>query len=112
MSLALFHRETNLLGVTREYYSDDEGNITVNAIQDLEPLLDHNKAVANDRGKKITSEFANPIATIPPVVALHWLNTEGWWVFDASKCPDAQKKLQQKLNDPDWRYLRTSELRM
>lgn len=108
--MRLIHAETNQLGVTRRYYADDDGNITVEAEQDLEPLLDRNKAAANDRGKRITSEIANPVATIPPVIALHWLNTEGWWVFDAGKCPDAEKKLRQKLNDPDWRHLRTSEL--
>src|SRR3546814_13787068 len=81
MSLTLFHTETNKLGVTRQFFSDEEGNVTVNAIQDLEPLLDRNKAAANDRGKAITSEYANPVATIPPVVALMWLQQEGWWVF-------------------------------
>lgn len=107
-----FHSYVTPLGVTRDYYSDDEGNITVNASQDLEPLLDRNKAAANDRGKRITSDYANPIATIPPVIALHWLKTEGWWVFDADKDEGVEKKLNQKLNSSDWRYLRTSELRV
>jgi hypothetical protein len=110
--MQMFHVETNALGVTRQYFSDDDGNITVNAIQDLEPLLDRNKSVANDRGRRIDSDYANPVATIPPVVALHWLQTEGWWVFDADKDPDVERKLNQKLNCSDWRHLRTSELRM
>jgi len=108
--MRLCHVETNALGVTRQFFVDEDGNMTVNAIQDLTPLFDRNKAAANDRGKAITSEYANPVATIPPVVALHWLNTEGWWVFDAGKDPDVEKKLRRKLNDPDWRHLRTSEL--
>lgn len=108
--MQLFHVETNALGVTRQYFSDDKGNITVNAIQDLEPLLDRNKAAANDRGKRITSDYANPIATIPPVIALKWFNEEGWWIYDADKDEDVQKKLNEKLNSSDWRYLRTSEL--
>src|SRR3546814_5077033 len=90
--------------------SDWSSDVCSSDLQDLEPLLDRNKAAANDRGKAITSEYANPVATIPPVVALMWLQQEGWWVFDAQKCPDVQKKLRQKLNDPDWRHLRTSEL--
>lgn len=106
----LVHTETNGVGVTRQFFIDDEGNVTVNAVQDLEPLLDRNKAASNERGKRVTDDYANPIATIPPVIALHWLNTEGWWVFDASKDPDVEKKLKRKLNDPDWRHLRTSEL--
>lgn len=110
--MQLFHTETNALGVTRQYFSDDEGNITVNAIQDLEPLLDRNKAAANDRGKSITSDYANPIGTIPHVIAHKWLLEEGWFWMDADKDPDVDKKLKAKLNSSEWRYLRTSELRL
>lgn len=110
--MQLFHVETNDLGVTRQYYSDDKGNITVNASQDLTTLLDRNKAAANDRGKDITSDYANPIGTIPHVVALKWLNDEGWWWMDADHDPEVDRKLKRKLNDPEWRYLRNSELRV
>lgn len=105
-----FHVETNALGVTRRFFSDGEGNITVEAIQDLTPLLERNKAAANDRGKSITSEIANPIASIPPIFVVKWLNEDGFNVFDADRCEFAEKKLKRKLNDPDWRFLRTSEL--
>lgn len=108
--MRLFHTETNLLGVTRQYFCDDDGNISVNASQDLEPLLERNKSVANDRGKRVTSDYANPVATIPPIILLKWMNEEGWNAYDADKDPDVDRKLKQKLNDPEWRYLRTSEL--
>lgn len=110
--MQLFHVETNGLGVTRQFFSDDEGNITVNTIQDVEPLLDRNKAVANDRLKKVDGDYSLPVATVPPVVMMHWLQTEGWWFYDAFTDPDVEKKLNAKLNDPDWRHLRTSELRI
>lgn len=110
--MQLFHVETNALGVTRQYFSDDKGNITVNAMQDLTDLLDRNKASANDRGKDITSEYATPIGTIPHVIALKWLSEEGWWWMDADQDPDVDRKLKRKLNDPEWRYLRNSELRV
>ena len=110
--MRLIHTETNALGVTRRYYGDDDGNITVEAEQDLEPLLDRNKAIQVENGKKITSDYSNPIATIPPIFITKWLNEEGWFVYDADKCPDAEKKFKRKLNDPDWRWLRTSELRV
>jgi hypothetical protein len=108
----LFHAETNALGVTRRYYADDDGNITVEAEQDLEPLLERNKALANENGKRIASDYSNPIASIPPVIVVKWLTEEGWNVFDAQRDPEVQKKLNRKLNDPDWRFLRTSELRV
>lgn len=109
-SLRLIHQETNALGVTRRFWADDEANITVEAVQDLEPLIERNKRAANDRGKKITSDVVNPIATIPPIFQLKFLKEEGWWIGDVDKCDWAEKKLKQKLNDPDWRFLRTSEL--
>lgn len=105
-----FHVETNALGVTRRFFSDGEGNITVEFEQDLTPLLERNKAAANDRGKSITSEVANPIASIPPIFYVKWLNEEGFDIFEADRCDFASKRLRQKLNDPDWRFLRTSEL--
>lgn len=108
--MKLLDTYTNALGVTRRIFGDDDGNLTVEASQDLTALLDRNKAAANDRGKCITSDYSNPVATIPPVVALMWLEQEGWWVFDAGKDPDVERKLNQKLNSSDWRHLRTSEL--
>lgn len=110
--MELFHTETNAFGVTRRYYSDDQGNITVDTSQDLQALVDHSKRTQVDRGKKITSEYANPIGMIPPVFHLKWLNEEGWNVFDADKDPSVEKKLRQKMNDPDYMWLRTSELRL
>ena len=110
--MRLIHTEANALGVTRRFYGDDDGNITVEAIQDLEPLIEHNKALQLHNGKTITSEYANPIATIPPIFVLKWLKEEGWYVYDADKDEGVDKKLKQKLNDPEWRWLRSSELRV
>lgn len=109
--MRLAHAETNEWGITRRYYIDEmTGEITVSEGQDVEPLLDRNKRMANDNGKTITSEVANPIASIPAATILKWFREEGWWLYDADKDPDVQKKLQQKLNCSDWRAIRTSEL--
>lgn len=110
--MRLFHQYTNELGVTRQFFSDDDGNITVNMMQDVSGILEQNKRAANDRGKSITSDYANPIGSIPHVIAKKWLDEEGWFWMDADKDPDVDKKLKAKLNDPEWRYLRTSELRL
>jgi hypothetical protein len=82
--------------------------VQIHYSQDATPLLDRNKSAQTFRGKRITSDYANPIASIPPIIAMKWLNEEGWWVYD----PAAKDKLKAKLNDPEWRYLRTSELRV
>ena len=106
----LCHVETNPFGITRQFYIDDKGNVTVNAIQDVEANLENNKANAAERGKRITSEVSNPVAHIPHIVGLKWLAEEGWWWMDADKDPGVDKKLKQKLNSSEWRHLRTSEL--
>ena len=106
----LCHVSRNEFGIARQFFIDDEGNVTVNAIQDVEPNIENNKANANERGKRITSEVANPVAHIPHIVGLKWLTEEGWWWQDADKDPDVDKKLKAKLNSNEWRHLRTSEL--
>lgn len=111
--MRLVHQYTNEWGVTRQFYMDDlTGEMTVNAVQDVESVLDRNKRLANENGKRIGSEYANAIASVPAVTYLKWFAEEGWWIFDADKDPDVAKKLHAKLNCSDWRNLRTSELRI
>ena len=51
-----------------------------------------------------------PGASIPASVRLKWILEEGWDWFDAGRDPDVARKFRQKLNDPEWRHLRTSSL--
>ena len=106
------HQYTNEWGVTREFFMGDDGELTIKVSQDVAPLLEQNKVTANERGKTIDSDYANPVASIPPSLYLKWFGEEGWWIFDADKDPDVEKKLNAKLNCSDWRHLRTSELRI
>jgi hypothetical protein len=108
----LIHREYNAMGVLREMTIDEKGNVEVNLVQDLEPLVEQNKRAQLERGKRITSDYANPIGTIPHVIALKWLREEGWWWMDADQDPAVDKKLKEKLNSSEWRWLRNSELRV
>lgn len=110
-ALRLIHSEVNDFGVTRFYWGDDNGNITVQAQQDLQQFVDDNKRTQIDRGKKITSDVCNPIGQIPHIIGMKWLHEEGWWWQDCDRDPSIEKKLRAKLNDSDYRYLlRTSEL--
>jgi len=109
--MRLMHTEINEWGVARRYYADDmTGEITVAIEQDAAPIVEENKRKANENGKAIASEVACPAASIPVGVILKWFHEEGWWVYDANKDPDVERKLNQKLNDSEWRHLRTSEL--
>lgn len=88
----------------------NNGVLTVYREQDVEPVLNANRAAFNEApswrpwgsGRKDVS--MRMVADIPNIVVEQWLK-EGINIF--SPDPDMQKKFRKKLNDPEWRYLRT-----
>jgi hypothetical protein len=87
----------------------EDGKTRFVAEADVAPVLEHNKAAANHNDGYSASRDLRRVASIPYVVMIKWLNEEGFWALDADKDPDVAKKLAAKLNDPDWRYLRTAD---
>jgi hypothetical protein len=94
---------TNGLVTTMEI-DGDKTNISKS--QDVEPLLDYNKAKSNETGKKIYSDAYNHVASIPPSIQVKWLFEEGLDIYN----PDHAERLRRKLNSNEYMYLRTSEL--
>ena len=101
-------------GITtyRRFNYSPHGRSTVDYVahQDVESILEANKAErwnakgrVCERGRK-----GLKVARIPISVQYKWLTEEGWDCL--SPDPDCQKKLTQKLNDPEWRHLRCAEL--
>lgn len=78
-----------------------DGNFLIHSYEDVAPLLDNNKMLRNDRVVDKRSEMRH-VADIPATVIHKWLQ-EGIDVWSG----EHQKEVAQKLNDPDWRYLRT-----
>lgn len=76
--------------------------------QDTTPILEQNKAAANHNDGYSASRELRRVASVPYIVALKWLNEEGWWMFDPA-CAD---KLAAKLNSSEWQHLRTAEGRV
>ena len=85
---------------------DRAGTVIASATQDVEPVLERNQ---NLRAEPQTSDWGRHVATIPNVILLKWLNeahargNTGLRMF--TKEFDALVK--RKLEDPDWKYLRT-----
>lgn len=82
----------------------DETHISYSA--DSKPVIERNKAVQNDTEyskKGIKQEFWK-YAEIPVEVQLDWLINKG--VDIANR--DHAKKMFQLLNDPEYRYLKTT----
>lgn len=94
-------------GVEEWLHTDDGEHFTLERRQDVESVLDANKraAVANPKGYGETREFQK-VATIPIGVQFEWIRKYG---------ADPLKKgnealLKRLLNDPEYRWLRCSEV--
>ena len=89
-----------------EYHPDTDMTI-VSREQDVESILELNKAKAND-----TDYTKNGIkngwwqyASYPLVIIEKWLTEDGIDVFN----PEHEKRRLQKLNQPEYRYLKTTQ---
>ena len=84
------------------------GDVQIETTQDVEPMLDQNKALQNDEGYSkngIKNEMWH-FASIPIVVQLQWLKKYGP-VNDPMKKGN-ERLLFSLLNDPEYRYLKTT----
>ena len=88
------------------WHPQPDGTFLIEHEQDVEASLDHNKAMANedDRGWSASRELRR-VAHVPNIIIVKWLQ-EGLDIFDPD--PEMQKRYRAKLNDPDWRWLRTA----
>jgi len=93
----------------RTYMTVDGETTTITKKQNIEGHLAVNRALAIANGKRMKSEYANPVASIPAIVQVKWLIEEGWDCTHTHD-PDVQKKLKAKLNSNEYMYLRTSEI--
>jgi hypothetical protein len=81
-----------------------ERKVHVDHSADCEPYLDANKA-AQAEPQKFAGSFRR-VASIPPIIILKWMNEHGVNWFRMPKAEKA-KFIARKLNDPDYRYLKT-----
>lgn len=84
----------------------ENGNLTVHTYQDVEDIIERNKRLQTVEQR---SDWGRHIAEIPNNILNQWLNEE-WAKGNTSiKLFDDEfnKLVQRKLNDPDWRWLRT-----
>lgn len=90
--------------VTRDFLDVGDGKFALQATQDVQPILDANKAdqTFNPSGYSPSRELKH-VARIPLVVAEKWLNDYGVDVLN----PDHKPAVRKLLNDRDWLFLRT-----
>lgn len=93
-----------------EYFFKDNGDGTyeVFSTQENDALLDRNAAMANHNDGWSASRDIRRAASIPMNLIQKWRNEEGWNALD----PKHDDKLTAKLNDIDYRKLRTAHWRV
>ena len=89
----------------------EDGKVIQTRIQDTDPYLDHNKAVFNDApGKFERKNRIQAVASIPMVayfeIVVNKMGIPPHRMFQLT--PDEKKVRNRWLNDPEYRYLRTS----
>lgn len=90
-------------GDVGHFWRDDgEGGGEIISMQDVGPLIEANKQKQNNTPRILKADFW-PEAFIPDIIILKWLQEEGLNIFDKNAAP----QLRRRLNDPDWRFLRT-----
>jgi len=90
---------------TRYLWDDADKKLVVQRIQDIEPQLDVNRDEYNSYGDHKASRYKDTplhkVATIPPGLVEQWMK-EGFNVYTAT-----DQELRRRLNDPQYRKLRT-----
>ncbi len=93
-------------GLETQFLFDGQGNMAVKEVQDVEPILERNKAL---RSQSQRSDWGRHVAEIPNVIMTRWLNEE-WARGNVSIKlfgPEMDALVDRKLKDPEWAYLRT-----
>ncbi len=93
--------------VSEFHYDEMEDRTTIRRVQDCEPIVERNKLLQTDNPYSPDRSLKR-IASIPLVIAEKWIAEDG---INWLSLPKKEKAayLRKKLNDPDWRHLRTSE---
>jgi hypothetical protein len=82
--------------------------IVAESMQDVEPILEHNKML---RGTPQKCDWGRHVASIPNVIITRWLNEEHARGNVALRpfTKEFDELVKRKLRDPDWAYLRTDK---
>ena len=90
-------------------YNELTDEVVLEYEQDVEPLLEVNKKLANDDDytRHGFKQGFYQVASIPVGLQMKWLIEEGLDIYDDNAWP----QIKRKLNDPEYQYLRTTHKR-
>ena len=83
----------------------DQETVVVEHVQDVEPTLEANHLLRSEAQR---SDWGRHIADIPNVLYVKWFNEYAQGDPKALMfSPEMDQFVQRKLNDPEWKKLRT-----
>lgn len=91
------------------FHLDPNGrDLTVEHVQDVEPILEWNKEARRDEQR---SDWGRHVARIPNVIYVKWFDEEYAKGNTSLRMFSEEFDLivQKKLEDPEWAYLRTDK---
>lgn len=91
-------------GIAHHRRNNGDGTVSYLAVQEVDPILEANKALAGHNDGYTPSREMRRVASIPMGLIQHWREVEGWDAFD----PANAHKLMQKLNSNEFEFLRTA----
>ena len=99
--------------ISRSVQKNTDNSITFVNAQDVEPILKQNKREANEQWNRTPKDtFGRKIASIPLIIVEKWLKEWGVSYKEFLTNPDIKAKVNARLNDPEYRYLRTDHSRI
>lgn len=109
MSIYFSHREVNPISGASEawYWDPDNERFHIKSTHDVTDILAANKRQANaSLDTRYGKEALHHVAEIPNAVIVKLKREFGIDIFDMN--PDMQRKFKRLLDDPEWRYLKTT----
>jgi len=97
---------------TRVTLDRSERLIVAETMQDVEPILERNKALRSEpQPPRRRGDWGRHVATIPNVILVKWLNEEHARGNVALRLfsKEFDAVIARKLRDPEWRYLRVDK---
>lgn len=102
--MSLLSVDIDANGLLTEFHADAlDDAVTIRRVQDVEPILENNKALFNSDDGYTPSRDLRRVASIPLSVIEEWMK-EGVNIFD----PNCAAAIRRRLNDPQYLYLRTA----
>jgi len=92
----------------KTWFEDLDGDkFALHTEQDVAPILNANKEKANmGRDYYAASKDMWRVASIPASVQMKWMIEDGIDIYNEEHAP----RVKKKLNDPDWRHLKTANV--